>query len=124
MTFNCEPVGLLDEINRLSVRVPRLKSIVKGELVYSPLRMPQLQSLGIHQAKACTITVKPVLLILRRVMPCVLALLLTQWPSNNLTEMTVVVAFAMTWAVAVALILALVRAVAVTVALAVDVALA
>src|SRR5207302_4757556 len=112
MTFNCEPVGLLDEINRLSVRVPRLKSIVKGEPVYSPLRLPQLQSLGIHQAKACTRTVKAVLLMLRRVIPCVPASLLTQWPSNNITEMTVVVAFAcivavavafaMTWAVAVA----------------------
>src|SRR5258708_37761096 len=93
MTFNCEPSGLFDEISRLSLRVPRLKSIVKGEPVYSPLRMLQLQSLGIHQAKACTITVKPVLLMLRRVMPCVLASLLTQWPSNNIsnTGLTVIV---------------------------------
>src|SRR5260370_34291795 len=120
MTFNCEPSGLFDEISRLSLRVPRLKSIVKGEPVYSPLRMPQLQSLGIHQAKACTITVKPVLLMLRRGMTCVLASFLTQWPSNNITRMMVAVAsacfvavaiaFAMTWAVAVALIFALVKA--------------
>src|SRR3954452_19221164 len=117
MTFNCEPSGLFDEINRWLLRVPRLKSTVKGEPVYSPLRLPQSQSLGVHQAKVCTRTVKPVLLMLRRVMPWVLASLLTQWPSNNITRMTVAVvlacivtvaiAFATTRAVEVALILAL-----------------